>query len=53
MKVMIRAYSEFVEFVASGTTPQAVVAFSASEETKRRVAELIARDKSASKLMSG
>ena len=45
---MIRAYSEFVNFIASGTTPQAVVAFSASEETKQRVAELITREKSAS-----
>lgn len=44
---MIRAYNEIVDFIASGTTPASVASFSASEETKNRVAELIAREKAA------
>lgn len=35
------AYDEIVDFIAAGTTPQAVVDFQPSEETKARVAELI------------
>lgn len=42
---MIRAYKEIVDFIASGTTPEAVANFSASEESKNRVAELIAKEK--------
>ena len=42
---MIRAYNEIVDFIASGTTPEAVANFSASEESKNRVAELIAKEK--------
>ncbi len=42
---MIRAYNEIVDFIAAGTTPQAVAAFSASFETKERVAELINLEK--------
>jgi len=45
---MIKAYSEFVDFIASGTTPHAVIAFCASDETKERVAELINREKKSS-----
>lgn len=43
---MIRAYNEIVDFIASGTTPEAVANFCASEESKNRLAELIAREKS-------
>jgi hypothetical protein len=42
---MIRVYDEFVEFIASGTTPQAVVDFQPSDATKERVADLIHREK--------
>jgi len=42
---MILAYEEFVDFLASGTTPQGVVDFRPSEATKERVAELIRRQK--------
>ena len=43
---MIKAYTEIVEFIAAGTTPQGVAAFSASAETKEYVADLILREKS-------
>jgi hypothetical protein len=42
---MIRAYEEIVDFIASGTTPQAVAAFEPSEKTKELVANLIHREK--------
>jgi hypothetical protein len=42
---MIRAYEEIVDFIAAGTTPQAVAQFEASQETKDRVADLIQREK--------
>ncbi|MFN5272198.1 MAG: hypothetical protein ACK5E3_03280 [Planctomycetota bacterium] len=42
---MIRAYSDIVDFIASGTTPQTVVAFCPSIDSKDRVADLIAREK--------
>jgi hypothetical protein len=45
---MIRAYEEFVEFIAGGTTPQSVVDFRPSDETKARVGELICREKTLS-----
>jgi hypothetical protein len=44
---MIRAYNEIVDFIASGTTPEGVANFCASDESKTRVAELIAREKAA------
>ena len=44
---MIRAYNEIVDFIAAGTTPQAVAAFTASSETKNRVAALIQLEKTA------
>jgi hypothetical protein len=43
---MILAYDEFVDFIAAGSTPQAVIDFRPSEETKAHVAELIRRQKS-------
>ena len=42
---MILAYDEFVEFIASGSTPQEVIDFRPSEATKAKVAELIHRQK--------
>lgn len=39
------AYDEIVGFIASGTTPDSVVAFHPSEATKTRVADLIHREK--------
>jgi len=42
---MIRAYDEIVEFIAGGTTPNTVVHFEPSEETKDYVAGLIQKEK--------
>ena len=42
---MIRAYEEIVDFIAGGTTPEAVARFEPSPEAKQRVAELIHREK--------
>jgi hypothetical protein len=42
---MILAYDEFVDFLAGGTTPQGVIDFRPSNETKTRVADLIRRQK--------
>jgi hypothetical protein len=41
------AYEEFVDFIAAGTTPQGVIDYRPSEETKARVADLIHRRKTA------
>ena len=43
---MIRAYDEIVDFIAGGTTPDAVARYEPSSETKERVADLILREKS-------
>ena len=42
---MILAYDEFVDFLAGGSTPQSVIDFRPSNQTKARVAELIQRQK--------
>lgn len=42
---MILAYDEFVDFIAGGNTPQSVVDFRPSDETKSHVADLIRRQK--------
>jgi len=42
---MIAAYDEIVDFIAAGTTPQSVVDFRPSEETKARVTALIRQEK--------
>jgi len=42
---MILAYEELVDFIAAGTTPDAVVAFQPSEATKTHVADLVRRQK--------
>ena len=41
----VKAYEEVVNFIAAGTTPQNVVEFKASEETRERIADLIFREK--------
>ena len=40
-----KAYEEIVDFIAAGTTPQNVVAFRPSEEARKRVWDLVAREK--------
>jgi hypothetical protein len=45
---MILAYDEFVDLIAGGSTPQSVIAFRPSEETKAHVADLIRRQKAES-----
>jgi len=45
---MILAYEEFVDFLAAGTTPQGVIDFRPSDETKLRGADLIRRQKTTS-----
>lgn len=42
---MIRAYDEIVDFIAAGTTPDALVRFEASQQTKDYVADLIHKQK--------
>ena len=44
----MKAYEEIVEFIASGTTPDTLVAFRPSAATKRRVAALIEQEKTSS-----
>lgn len=39
------AYEEILDFIAAGTTPQNLVDFCPSEDTKERIAELIHREK--------
>jgi hypothetical protein len=39
------AYFEIIDFIAAGTTPEAVVQFRPSPEAQRRLAELIEREK--------
>ncbi len=41
----VKAYEEVIEFIASGTNPDSVVAFRPSDSVKERVAELIYREK--------
>ncbi len=42
-----RAYEEVIEFIASGTNPNSVVAFRPSDATKKRVSDLIYLEKTA------
>jgi hypothetical protein len=42
---MIRAYDEIVDFIAAGTTPDAVAAYEASQATRDYVAALIHKEK--------
>lgn len=41
----IRAYEEFVNFIAAGPTSERVAEFQPSEETRERAWELLAREK--------
>jgi hypothetical protein len=43
---LARAYEEMVDFIAEGPTPSKVVAFRPSEAARRRVAELVSRERS-------
>lgn len=45
---MILAYDELVEFIAGGSTPQSVVDFRPSDETRSHVADLLHRNASES-----
>lgn len=47
---MTRAYEEIIDFIAAGTSPQAVTDFRPSDEARQRVADLTAREKSAAGL---
>ncbi len=38
------AYTEVIEFLAAGTTPEALINFRPSDAVQARVADLIARD---------
>ena len=40
-----RVYDEFVEFIAAGSSPQNLIAFRPSEKTKKRVFDLIERER--------
>jgi hypothetical protein len=42
---MTVVYEEIVDFIAAGTTPDMIISFQPSDETKQRVAELIRREK--------
>ena len=43
--VMTRVYEEIIDFLAGGFTPDSLIAYRPSEEAKRRVDELIRREK--------
>ena len=45
MSTVSPAYFEIIEFIAAGTTSEAVAHFLPSPEAQRRVAELIEREK--------
>ena len=45
MSVASPAYLEIIDFIAAGTTPEAVAHFRPSLEAQQRVAELIEREK--------
>jgi hypothetical protein len=47
ISVTTPAYIEIIDFIAAGTTPDAVVHFRPSPEAQRRVAELVEREKAA------
>jgi hypothetical protein len=44
-KAAVPSYLEIVDFIAAGTTPQAIVDYRPSAAARQRVAELIAREK--------
>jgi hypothetical protein len=46
MSVANPAYLEIIDFIAAGTTPEAVANFRPSPEAQQRVAELVEQEKS-------
>ena len=44
----IKSYEEIIDFIAAGTTPERVVAFSPSQGVQQRVADLVQRSKDGS-----
>jgi hypothetical protein len=45
--IAIKSYEEVIDFIAAGTTPEAVAAFRPSDSVQRRVEELMERSKGA------
>ena len=45
---MTKAYEEIVEFIAAGTTPDAVMSFRPSDETREYVESLLQRERAGS-----
>lgn len=43
---MTQAYEEIIDFLAGGVTPDSLIAYRPSEEARRRVEDLIRREKS-------
>ena len=43
-----KSYEEIIDFIAAGTTPEAVLAFRPSDGVQRRVADLVERSKQGS-----
>jgi len=43
-----KSYQEIIDFIAAGTTPEAVVAFHPSDSVQQRVTELVERSKDGS-----
>ena len=48
MMSVTKSYEEIIDFIAAGTTPEAVVAFHPSDSVQQRVTELIERSKDGS-----
>ena len=47
MSLASPAYFEIIDFIAAGTTPEAVIEFRPSPEAQQRVAQLIEREQAA------
>ena len=43
--MVTKSYEEIIDFIAAGTTPEALVAFRPSDVVQQRVADLIERSK--------
>ena len=43
--VFAKAYEEVINFIASGTSPETVIAFSPSQATQNRVSELLNKER--------
>jgi hypothetical protein len=41
----VKAYEEVIEFIAAGTSPGSVIAFRPSKKAKKRVADLLHKEK--------